>query len=234
MRTLIWFIYFWLYLLFLIPRMKKAERLAAEGKNDELDVLVQYNVRAWAGALLRLAGVSVTVTGLEHIPKCPAVFVCNHQGNFDIPILLTSLPRANGILAKQELKKLPFIRTWMCFFGCVFVDRKNPRQSVAALGQAAKNVENGLSVVVFPEGTRSKGDEAGEFKAGAFKIATKTKAPIVPLRMDGSYKVMEQNGNWIRPAAVRLTVLPPVETAGLTKEEIKELPEHVRALIVGD
>lgn len=233
MRTLVWFIYFWAYLVFLVPRMKRAEKLRRDGKDAECDEIVQHNTRAWANALLRLAGVKVTVTGLENIPSAACVFVCNHQGNFDIPILLTALPYANGILAKKELEKLPFIKNWMRLLHCVFVDRKNPRQSVAALSEAAKNVKNGCSVVVFPEGTRSRGAQTGEFKAGAFKIATKTKAPIVPLKIDGSYRVMEQNGGFMRPAEVTLAVLPPVTTAGLTPEEQKSLPEYVRGIITG-
>ncbi|WP_312640466.1 lysophospholipid acyltransferase family protein [Hydrogenoanaerobacterium sp.] len=234
MRTIAWFIYFWTYLVFLIPKMRKVERLDAEGRAAERDAIVQREVRNWANALLRCAGVRVHVSGLENIPDETAVFVSNHQGNFDIPILLTALPHANGLVAKQELKKLPLIRTWMKHLTCVFIDRQNPRQSVAALGAAADNVRNGYSVIVFPEGTRSKGDKIGEFKSGAFKIALKTKAPIIPVCIDGSYKVMEANGNWIRPAEVNVKILPPVFTEGLSKEDAKDLPEQVRSLIVSN
>ncbi|MEG0017656.1 MAG: lysophospholipid acyltransferase family protein [Hydrogenoanaerobacterium sp.] len=234
MRTLIWFIYFWAYLLFLVPSMKKAERLQGEGKADECDTLTQKNTRAWANALLHLAGVKVEIFGLENIPTEPCVYVCNHQGNFDIPILLTALPRANGILAKKELQKLPFIRNWMQLLNCVFIDRKNPRQAIAALNTAVLHIKKGHSIIVFPEGTRSRCAAAAEFKAGAFKIATKTKVKIVPLRIDGSYRVMEQNGGFIHPAEVKLTILPYVETQGLTSEEAKELPGRLREIITGE
>ena len=188
MRTLIWFAYFWAYLLFLVPSLKRAEKLYQAAKHFEANEIAQKAARAWSNTLLRLAGVQLEVLGLENIPDEPVVFVCNHQGNFDIPILLTALPKANGILAKKELQHLPLINRWMLLLHCVFIDRDNPRQAVSALNSAAKNLQDGCSIVVFPEGTRSKCADIGEFKAGAFKIATKTKAKIVPLKVTARTK----------------------------------------------
>lgn len=230
MRTFVWFFWFWASLLRLIPAMRRAQHLHNNGDHAGCDAIVAKQVCGWADGRLKWASVTLHTSGLENIPQEPVVFVGNHQGNFDIPIVMTTLPRA-GILAKQELTKLPFICTWMKLMGCVFIDRKSPRQSVAALGEAIKQVEAGRSMMVFPEGTRSKGSNMGEFKAGAFKIALKTKVPIVPVCIDGSYKVMEQNGNWIKPATVTLKVLPAIATAGLDKEAAKALPAQVRALI---
>lgn len=233
MRTILWFFWFWASLVRLVPDMRRAQRLYNSGDTAGCDAIVAKRVCSWADGRLNRAGVELRVSGLENIPQEPVVFVGNHQGNFDIPIVMTTLPRA-GILAKQELTKLPLIRTWMKLMGCVFIDRKSPRQSVAALGEAIKQVEAGRSMIVFPEGTRSKGDDMGDFKAGAFKIALKTKVPIVPVCIDGSYKVMEQNGNWIRPATVTLKVLPAIATVGLDKESAKALPAQVRALIAAN
>ncbi|MEG2842222.1 MAG: lysophospholipid acyltransferase family protein, partial [Ruthenibacterium sp.] len=89
----------------------------------------------------------------------------------------------------------------------------------------------GKSMIVFPEGTRSKGGPMGEFKSGGFKMACKAKAPIVPVVIDGSYKIMEANGNWMRPAHVNITILPPIATAALTREEQKALPQKVAQMI---
>lgn len=223
MRTIIWFIYFWLYLLFLWPWQLYARRLEKQGDFAARDTVVIRMVQNWARGLLTVAGVRVTVKGLEQIPDCPVVFVSNHQGNFDIPIMLAWLNRPHPMLAKSQLLKVPFIRSWMSLLECVFIDRKNTRQSVLALSQSAKLVKRGYSIVIFPEGTRSQCDTMGEFKYGAFRVATKAGAPIVPLRIDGSWRVMEGNHNFIRPAHVTLTVLPPVETAGLSKEEASQL-----------
>ena len=162
MRTIIWFIYFWGYLLFALPKMKRAQRLQAAGELDARDALVEPMIQKWARALLRLAGVQVELTGLENIPEGPAVFVPNHQSYFDIPVLLAWLDRPYPLVSKQEVKKLPLIRQWMELLGCVFIDRDNARQSVSALGEAARTmVERKRSLIIFPEGTRSRGETIG-------------------------------------------------------------------------
>ena len=110
---------------------------------------------------------------------------------------------------------------------CVFIDRKGPRHSMEAMRQAQALVQAGESVVVFPEGTRSKGDAMGEFKHGAFKMAFAAGAPVVPVVIDGSYKIMEANHNLMCPGHVTMTVLPPIETAGLDRAAQKALPDEV-------
>ena len=232
MRTLIWFAYFWISLICLTPSMLYTILLDRKGRRVERDRIVSKCVYGWMNALLRLAGVTVQVDGLEQIPEDkPCVFVCNHQGNFDIPILLCFLDRPHGIVAKKELGRLPFIRIWMRYLGCVFLDRHNARQSAQALGQAVENLQNGYSMIIFPEGTRSRGKPVGEFKAGAFRIAAKTGAYLVPVCIEGSYRAMEAQGFWIRPAKVSLTLMPPIDTATLSKEQMKELPAQLEQMI---
>ncbi|UHA71896.1 lysophospholipid acyltransferase family protein [Paenibacillus sp. 481] len=231
-RTAVWFIYFWCYLLCLMPKLRKAKAMQREGRIEEMDAYVAKQVGDWARSLLRIAGAKVKVNGLEHMPDGAAVYIANHQGNFDIPILLGHLGAPKAMFAKAEIAKLPLIRDWMKLFRCIFVDRSNARQAMNSLKEAGEVVASGYSVVVFPEGTRSKGDPIGEFKSGAFRIATKSGAPIVPVRIDGTYKLMEANGFWITPAEVEITILPPVPVDGLSKEEIAALPEQVRTLIV--
>ncbi|MGZ9583937.1 lysophospholipid acyltransferase family protein [Paenibacillus marinisediminis] len=231
LRTLVWFIYFWLYLIVKVPGLMKVNKLQREGRIEELDAYTRKVVGRWARSLLKVAGAKVTVRGQENLLDSAAVYVSNHQGNFDVPIMLGHIGAPKPLLAKIELEKLPFIRDWMKHLRCIFIDRKNVRQSMNSLKQATELVENGYSIVVFPEGTRSKGDQLGEFKSGAFRIAVKTGAPIVPIRISGSYKLMEANGNWIGPAEVEVTILPPVPTEGLSKEDIAALPERIQAMI---
>ncbi len=232
MRTIIWFIYFWATLVFLIPQMKKAQRLKSEGNTEAVREIVGKKVFWWTSSLLRLAGAEVTVEGKEHIPDEAAVFVANHQGYFDIPVLLTSLDAPHALVAKKELAKLPLIKTWMELLDCVFIDRDNPRQAVTALKSAAENMTNiGSSFIIFPEGTRSNGGPLGEFKNGGFKVAFKADAPIVPVCIDGTHNLMKKNSLRIHPAKVHVTILPPIDTKTMTKEESKVIGEKVRQQI---
>lgn len=231
MRTIIWFIYFWLYLLVMIPYMNRAKKLAAEGKKEEHDTLVRTCVDRWANRLMRLAGVDITVTGKENIPDGTVVYVANHQGYFDIPLMLTQLAQPGPILAKKQIEKLPFIRDWMGELHCIFIDRDDPRQSMDCLKQAQKLLSEGYSVVIFPEGTRNYGGELKEFKAGAIRVATKGKVPIVPVCIDGSYTIMEKNNMWIHPGKVKITIMPSIPTETMSKEEVRALPDQLREML---
>ena len=148
--------------------------------------------------------------------------------------LLAGLEKPHGILAKEELEKIPLLNRWMKLLGCVFVQRDDVRASVRALNDATAIVEGGRSFVIFPEGTRYKGEEggAGEFKAGAFRIAVKTSAPVVPVAVTGARALFESNGNRCRPGSVRIKIMPPIQTAGMSKAEQKQLPDAVRQTIL--
>ncbi|WP_027398849.1 lysophospholipid acyltransferase family protein [Anaerovorax odorimutans] len=230
MRTIIWFIYFWLYLILVWPYSLYIN-FKTKRNQAPLDLIYKV-VHKWASRLLFLAGVKVTVKGLENIPKGGALIVSNHQGNFDIPILLSKLDKPKSIIAKLELSRLPGISSWMKHFHCLFLDRGNARQSLKIMKEAQELIDNGLQVIIFPEGTRSKGSTPGEFQPAALKSALSAEAPIVPVAIDGSYKVMEEHGFWIHPAEVKLTILPPIETCELSKERKKNLHNEVRDQII--
>ena len=232
LRTLIWFIYFWLYLIVLLPLLFYYWRLEQRG-DPRLDAKVDQKVRNWARRLIRLAGMKVTVRGAENLPGQAAVFIANHQGNFDIPLMLSCLDRTHGLLAKQELARIPILRLWMRLLHCLFVDRSSPRAGVESIAKGAELLREGRSLIIFPEGTRSRSAELGEFRGGAFRIAGKSKAPVVPVTIDGSYRAMEANptGWIIRPAQVTVTIHPPIRTDGLSREELRELPETTRGIV---
>lgn len=231
MRTIVWFAYFWSYLVCLLPQMYKAKRLRAKG-DKAYEAIVDKAVSTWARRLMRLAGAKVSVYGIENIPKGePVVFMGNHSGYFDIPLFLAYLDKTHAIIAKKEISKLPLIRTWMGLFDCIFIDRANPRQSVQGLNTAAELVKAGKCVSIFPEGTRAKGKEIAEFKSGGFKVATKTKARIVPIAIVGTHLLMEANHYFIHPAKITMSILPPIATDGLSKEEQKALPDKVQQIV---
>ena len=175
MRTIIWFIYFWVILICYCPFQWYAAYLERKGKIKQKEALVSKCVTAWAWSLLKLAGVRLTVSGKENIPNETCIYVSNHQGNFDIPILLTCLDKPHALLAKKEIRKIPMVRTWMKLFGCIFIDRNNMRNAMTAINEAIEAVKQGKSMIIFPEGTRSKGGEMGQFKGGAFRVCEKSR-----------------------------------------------------------
>lgn len=233
MRTIIWFGFFWGIIIISYPALCKAKKLAKEGKIDESNAIVWKWSRWWNRSLLKIAGCKVELRGLENIPENEGVvFVANHQGNFDIPVLLAWMPYQCSYVAKDAIEKLPIVKDWTYLMKCIYIDRDNFRQSVKALNGAAKMVkEENRSVVIFPEGTRSRGGDIKEFKGGAFRIATKSNARIVPFCIEGTYKSMEASNGWIKPSNVILSFLPPIETKGLTKDEQAELPNQLFDII---
>ncbi|MBM7095310.1 1-acyl-sn-glycerol-3-phosphate acyltransferase [Bacillus sp. H-16] len=233
-RTIVWFTYFWLYLPTTIPALRKVKKLRKNGNDEQADQIVKQQSNKWAKRLVKLTGARVKVEGIERIPKDePVLIVSNHQGNFDIPIILGYLDLKIGFISKVEVKKLPIIASWMEEMNCVFMDRKNRRQSVKAILQGAKQLKDGHNLVVFPEGTRSKGGPVSQFKQGSFKLATKSGAAILPVTINGSFKIMEANNNLMKPADVKVTIGEPVRIhqqnkdidgitlAGIVQEEIE-------------
>ncbi|MPM15003.1 hypothetical protein SDC9_61368 [bioreactor metagenome] len=234
LRSIAWYVVFFMGLLRSIPSMIKTKRFDEKDMAEEKERLTFKATSAWANSLLKVAGVRVNVHGLENLPKDQNVlFIGNHQGNFDIPIYISKIPVPKGFVSKIEVKKIPGVSTWMEYMHCVFMDRSNLRKAGEAIIQGVKVLKNGHSLVIFPEGTRSKGDKMGEFKAGSFKLATKSKVPIVPVTMSGSYKIMESNKRkWIiKPANVDLYIHPAIETTNLTKEEQDILPKKVYEIV---
>ena len=194
-RTIAMFIYLFGYMIVHYGVLRRAERALAAGDTQLVEELVNKHIPHWSRGILKVTGVSLSVEGLENIPKdTPCVFVGNHRSYYDIPLLLASLDKPHGILAKEELEKIPLLNRWMKLLGCVFVQRDDLRASVRALNDATAIVESGKSFVIFPEGTRYKGEEggAGEFKAGAFRPmpcvrpfwhSCKHPRPLRPLRV---------------------------------------------------
>ncbi|MGM7682352.1 lysophospholipid acyltransferase family protein [Cytobacillus sp. Hm23] len=231
-RTIVWFIYFWLHLLFTVPALLKARHLDKRELHSERDQIVLRETIRWSRTLVNLTGSKINVKGKENIPdNQPVLFVSNHQGNFDIPILLGFLDRKMGFISKLEIKKYPIISHWMSMMRCVFMDRKNIRQSVKAINLGINNIKEGHSLVIFPEGTRSKGNAIGEFKPGSFKLATKSGVPIVPVTINGSYKIMEANKNILKGANVEVIISKPISKEEYDGMTINDLATNVQNII---
>ena len=230
-RTLIWYVYFWLYAVYSIILLIKLNKLTKQNKTKEAEKLIFEATKKWGRRLIKLSGSTVEVIGTENIPDENVLFVSNHQGDFDIPILLGYLNKPVGFIAKVELKKVPIISIWMEKINCVFIDRKSPRKSLEAILQAAKLLKKGKSLVIFPEGTRSGSQKLRNFKPGSLKLAIKAKVPIVPVTINGSYKIKKPDSLKIRPAHVTVTISPPVFVDKLSKKEQADLADKIREVI---
>ena len=213
----------------------KINSLTKKGDLEKREAYIHKITTRWAKFVMKLSGAKITVIGEENLPKDQTVlFVAKHQSNFDIPLLMRSINIPKGFIAKKELEKWPMISTWMRYINCIFMDRSNLRKSAEAIVEGTKLLKNGYSMVIFPEGTRSKGGPLGEFKAGSFKLATKSKCPIVPVTIDGTYKLLEANNNWIKGADVRLVIHPAIDVTSLSKEEADNLHNTVSSIISKD
>ena len=233
LHTIIWFFYFWCYLIVCIPATLWVIHLEKSGQTERADKQTRKFVRNWAGRLLKLAGARVTVEGTENVPAGAAVYIANHTSYFDIPLMLTYVGEPRGFMAKIEADKIPGIRVWMRRLHCLFVDRSSATSGATVLREGEKMLREGYSLTIFPEGTRSKNGELLEFKPGAFRIATMAKAPIVPVTIIGARAMMEDNGNRITSGDVKIVIHPAIETASLSRPEIRTLPEAVRDTIGG-
>jgi 1-acyl-sn-glycerol-3-phosphate acyltransferase len=186
----------------------------------------------WGRAFLRAGGWKLRVEGGGNLPSDGAVLVANHQSIVDIPMLLSAFPRPVAFLAKRELGEIPLFGKAMAAAGNLFVDREDPRDAVRMLREAGARLRDGRLVVVFPEGTRSGDRSIGEFRPGAFYLAQKSGAPVVPVYLDGGYRAIPKGGFRVRPAELLVRVLPPLtpgEGAGGSNERIADA---VRARIL--
>ncbi len=232
LRTLVWFIYFWIYQALAYPKLKKLDKLEAEGSIEERNAFVKPEIEKWAQNLLKVAGCKVEVIGLENIiSDRPVLYVSNHQGNFDIPILLGHIPGRKGFIAKDSLEKMPLVGRWMKHIQCVFMNRENIRQSAAAINEGIKNLKGGTSMVIFPEGTRSHDGNLLEFKPGALKLGTKPAVPIIPLTISGSIHMMPKGSYAIKPSLVKVFVHPAIMPEDYAEKDTVELTESIKELI---
>jgi 1-acyl-sn-glycerol-3-phosphate acyltransferase len=190
--------------------------------------------RTWSRLILATTGVRVKVAGLDRLePRKTYVFVSNHQSIYDIPILFWSLPYQLRIIAKESLGNFPFLGWHLKRTGHMLVDRSRPDRS-KIFGWASRLTANGLSLIVFPEGTRSRDGRVARFKGGSFYLALEAGLPIVPLSVVGSRHVMLKGRLATYPGEVRLIVHEPIPTEGLAGSDPKAFGERVRQVLAPD
>lgn len=193
--------------------------------------MVQGVVRHWARITLLSTGSKVEVTGREKLPETRNIcFIGNHQGMFDIPMVLGFIGIPSGFIAKQELYKIPALSQWMQEIPCVFIDRSSARKAIETFHKSAEVIKAGHPMVIFPEGTRSKSDHMGEFHLGSFKLPAMAGATIVPIALKGSWRVYEIDKK-IHAQKLKLRILDPISPDSELYKDSHRLAQHVHQLI---
>lgn len=233
LRTLFFFLVFWMHQLLILP-LRCFYAIQAKQKGPAgVRPRVSYVTRTWGKLVCALGGARVERT--DHSDARPdevLLLVSNHQGEFDIPLLLGYAGRSLGFVAKKELANIPMVSAWMRLMGCIFLDRGDKRKQVAQVRETIETLQAGQSMVIFPEGTRSGSDEVRPFAKGSLNIARKAGVRIQPVSLSGSWKLKPQKGIGLPGGKVRIVLHPTVDPAALSPEELEQLHERVRDLIV--
>ena len=217
---------------FFIPFGIPAFILSFLGLRRPMSWFIYKLAQSWARAAILITGCAMQVEGKENIPRQDGVcFVSNHVGLFDIVLALAYVGRPFGFIAKKELLYLPFINMWIYILGGLFIDRKNIRSAIGTINRGIQKIQSGGGVLIFPEGTRSKGRGLLPFRSGAIRLATHSGAPIVPIAITGSFDVFEKH-YWVHAVPVRMVFCPPISTAEISPDDRKyKLAGEVRSTI---
>jgi 1-acyl-sn-glycerol-3-phosphate acyltransferase len=193
---------------------------------------VHIIARIWSKSILFVSGIKVDVEGLANIdPAKSYIYMSNHRSNFDIPVLLGCLPIQFRWLAKAELFKIPIFGRAMQGAGYVKIDRFNRESAFKSIDEVAAKMKNGVSVMIFPEGTRSEDGNIKPFKKGGFIMAVDSGVPIVPVIVRGTRSIMVKDRWRIKPGNVTLSIKKPIDTTGYTRDNKDDLIKTVRSVI---
>ena len=188
--------------------------------------------RFWAWSICALSFIRVKIYGMERLdPKKSYIFMLNHQSWFDIFVVYGWLPFFFKWIMKADLRKIPFVGAACAAAGHIFIDRNNPKAAQESLEKAKQELQKGISIVIFPEGTRTWDGKLGKFKRGGFKIATDLGLPIVPVTFRGCFERMPRNTLVISPGKIEMHVHEQIDVSGYTQEDIPELMQKVREII---
>lgn len=224
-RTIFAVLFAVVYLICGIPVLG-IEWIIGKFNKEKMDVSSLRMVQWALGTIGKICGVKLTVIGKENIPKDQAVlYVCNHRSYFDIILGYSIMPGLTGYISKDDLEKVPLLNIWMRRLYCLFLNRTDMKQGLKTILKAIEYIKQGVSICIFPEGTRNRGEEGSllEFKEGSFKIAEKTGCPVIPIAISHTADVILNHMPKVTPCHVTIEYGEPIYPKELLKEQKRAL-----------
>ena len=195
---------------------------------DRKGKITHYLSKLFGRGILFIAGVKVITDGRDFLDeKANYIFISNHQSFFDIPILMKAIPNNVRFIYKDSLTKIPVLGWGMYLGGYIPINRENARDAMRSLKKAALRIMNGISVTIFPEGTRSIDGSIGEFKRGMFVMADEAKVPLIPVTISGSVNILGRNKFQIKSGTVKVVFDKPLEY-----KKDKNFLEEIRNIVI--
>lgn len=227
LRYLLTLLFIFSFLLFSLPYLG-IEFILAKFNQEASDLRQLRVVQAVFKIILRICGTKVIVIGEENVPTDrPVLYIANHKSLFDVLITYIRCPRRTGYVSKDIIEKVPSLNLWMKRLYCLFLNRTDIKQGLKTILAGIENIKNGISMCIFPEGTRNKTEDLVlPFKEGSFKMAVKTGCPIVPMALTNTSAIFEDHFPIVKPTTVILEYGTPIYPNELDKETLKKIGAH--------
>lgn len=235
MRTIITVLYIFLFLILGLPVLG-IEWIISKFNKAHAD-MVQLRIVQWGlKCVAFISGVKLTVIGEENVPMDePVLYIGNHRSFFDVVVTYARCPGLTGYIAKDGVNKVPIFRIWMKRLHCIFLKRDDMKEGLKVILKAIEYVKSGISICIFPEGTRNKDKDNPTsllpFKEGSFKIAIKTGCKIVPMALIGTADILENHFPWIHSTDIKLIYGEPIDVSALDKDQQKHVGAYCQTVV---
>lgn len=235
MRTIITVLYIFLFLILGLPVLG-IEWIISKFNKAHAD-MVQLRIVQWGlKCVAFISGVKLTVIGEENVPRDePVLYIGNHRSFFDVVVTYSRCPGLTGYIAKDGVNKVPIFRIWMKRLHCIFLKRDDMKEGLKVILKAIEYVKSGISICIFPEGTRNKDRDNPTsllpFKEGSFKIASKTGCKIVPMALIGTADILENHFPWIHSTDIKLIYGEPIDVSALDKDQQKHVGAYCQTVV---
>lgn len=235
MRTIITVLYILLFLILGLPVLG-IEWIISKFNKAHAD-MVQLRIVQWGlKCVAFISGVKLTVIGEENVPRDePVLYIGNHRSFFDVVVTYARCPGLTGYIAKDGVNKVPIFRIWMKRLHCIFLKRDDMKEGLKVILKAIEYVKSGISICIFPEGTRNKDRDNPTsllpFKEGSFKIASKTGCKIVPMALIGTADILENHFPWIHSTDIKLIYGEPIDVSTLDKDQQKHVGAYCQTVV---